>query len=243
MSADQRELGESLITNTGDAGASPYYNNMRQHGNSAASAADGQYVQVRAVVLMTLSTLVLVVLTLAVVWAAVATVIAVKNSQQQQVQPTPAKTNADDFANPSLFHFVSVNDCYELSPVSVFVNGKTQLRGGASRVSQYVKQLRSTVGSQNVLLLGGGDFVSPSLASSFFNGKQMIEALNTMQMNYTCIGNHELDFVRFGNQLKNVFMHHCSSLTYQQFLFFCHLLLVSTLCTGYWCFCWSYKGV
>jgi 2',3'-cyclic-nucleotide 2'-phosphodiesterase/3'-nucleotidase len=47
---------------------------------------------------------------------------------------------------------------------------------------------------ENVLFLGAGDEISPSLMSSFWQGEHMIEALNVSGLEVTTIGNHEFDY-------------------------------------------------
>jgi 5'-nucleotidase len=44
-----------------------------------------------------------------------------------------------------------------------------------------------------VVFVLAGDVLSPSLASKFFRGRQMIEALNAAQLDYATFGNHEFD--------------------------------------------------
>jgi 2',3'-cyclic-nucleotide 2'-phosphodiesterase (5'-nucleotidase family) len=69
------------------------------------------------------------------------------------------------------------------------------MRGGASRVSHYVQTLRSKMKyPKNLLVLSAGDMLSPSLMSTLFYGKQMIQANNMIGLNYSAFGNHEFDF-------------------------------------------------
>jgi len=63
-------------------------------------------------------------------------------------------------------------------------------RGGLARVSTVRRRLRD---QGPVLFVLSGDALSPSAASKFFHGAQMIEALNTAQLNYATFGNHEFD--------------------------------------------------
>src|SRR4030095_10001062 len=65
-------------------------------------------------------------------------------------------------------------------------------RGGLARVATLQKQIR--VKSPNTLFLLAGDFISPSVASRLFKGKQMIAALNAAQLDIATFGNHEFDF-------------------------------------------------
>jgi len=81
---------------------------------------------------------------------------------------------------------LQLNDVYQISPVD---KGK---RGGLARVATMQKQVRAT--SPNTLFLLAGDFVSPSVASRLFKGKQMIDALNAAGLDVATLGNHEFDF-------------------------------------------------
>lgn len=81
---------------------------------------------------------------------------------------------------------LQLNDVYQISPVD---QGK---RGGMARVATLQSQIRKE--SPNTLFLMAGDFISPSIASRFFKGKQMIDALNSIGLDIATFGNHEFDF-------------------------------------------------
>jgi 5'-nucleotidase len=81
---------------------------------------------------------------------------------------------------------LQLNDVYQISPVD---RGR---RGGMARVAALVKQIRAE--SPNTLFLIAGDFISPSIASRLFKGKQMIAALNATGLDIATLGNHEFDF-------------------------------------------------
>jgi 5'-nucleotidase len=81
---------------------------------------------------------------------------------------------------------LQLNDVYQVSPVD---RGR---RGGLARVATLQKAIR--VQSPNTLFLLAGDFVSPSVASRLFKGKQMIAALNAAGLDAATFGNHEFDF-------------------------------------------------
>jgi 5'-nucleotidase/UDP-sugar diphosphatase len=62
--------------------------------------------------------------------------------------------------------------------------------GGLARVAT----VRNRLADQGpILFVLAGDFLSPSLASKFFHGKQMVDALNTAKLDYATFGNHEFD--------------------------------------------------
>jgi len=83
-----------------------------------------------------------------------------------------------DFA---ILHSIDVT---EIQPVH---HGK---QGGAARVATLVKQLDDG----NLILTFGGDAFSPSIMSSIFKGKQVVDVFNHIGMDVAVFGNHEFDF-------------------------------------------------
>jgi 5'-nucleotidase len=79
--------------------------------------------------------------------------------------------------------FLSINDVY----VADTVQGDL---GGLARVSTVRRRLHDQ--GPVVFVLAGGT-LSPSLATRFFHGRQMIEALNAAQLDYATFGSHEFD--------------------------------------------------
>src|SRR5881394_3636115 len=82
--------------------------------------------------------------------------------------------------------FLQINDVYTTVPVPV------EDLGGLARVAT-LKQRLAAAGRTPFLVLAG-DFLSPSVASSAFKGKQMIAALNAAGLDMATLGNHEFDF-------------------------------------------------
>ena len=86
---------------------------------------------------------------------------------------------------------VQINDVYEIAGV----NGGTQ--GHLARVAHYYDEIKKQYA--NTMLVMAGDFLNPSLINTMkyqgerVRGKQMIETLNAMQLDYTAFGNHEFD--------------------------------------------------
>ena len=80
--------------------------------------------------------------------------------------------------------FLQINDVYSTVPIDGL--------GGLARVATLKRQL-AAAGRRPVLVLAG-DFLSPSVASSFFQGEQMIEVLNAAGLDIATLGNHEFDF-------------------------------------------------
>ena len=61
--------------------------------------------------------------------------------------------------------------------------------GGAARFASMVKAQ-----TDDPFVVFAGDALNPSMASTFFKGKQMIPALNLLGTRVACVGNHDLDF-------------------------------------------------
>lgn len=81
---------------------------------------------------------------------------------------------------------LQLNDVYQIAPVD------RGARGGMARVAALQSKIKSE--SPNTLFLLAGDFISPSVASRMFKGKQMIDALNSCGLDIATLGNHEFDF-------------------------------------------------
>jgi 2',3'-cyclic-nucleotide 2'-phosphodiesterase (5'-nucleotidase family) len=86
---------------------------------------------------------------------------------------------------PETVQLLLVNDVYQLTPLP---DG----RGGLARVATVVRRLRAE--NPRTLLAFGGDTISPSLLSTMFRGRQMIEAWNALGLDAATFGNHEFDF-------------------------------------------------
>ncbi len=86
----------------------------------------------------------------------------------------------------SALTILQINDVYTAAPLE---GGKV---GGLARVAALKQQLAAS--GKPVLLLLSGDFLSPSVASTVFKGRQMVEALNTAGLDIATLGNHEFDF-------------------------------------------------
>lgn len=99
------------------------------------------------------------------------------------LQPNARAQKADATTTITI---LQLNDVYQTAPVD---RGR---RGGLARVATLQKQIRAK--SPNTLFLLAGDFISPSVASKLFKGKQMITALNAAQLDIATLGNHEFDF-------------------------------------------------
>ncbi len=87
--------------------------------------------------------------------------------------------------------FLQINDVYEISPLE---GGKV---GGLARIATLRKQLVKE--NANTTTIMAGDFFNPSVIGTLkyegkkISGKQMIEVLNEMGLQYAAFGNHEFD--------------------------------------------------
>ncbi len=95
----------------------------------------------------------------------------------QQAEPGAPRTAAP-------LTILQINDVYETLPVDG--------AGGLARVATLKKNM-AAIGRTPILILAG-DFLSPSVASSVFKGRQMIAALNAAGLDFATFGNHEFDF-------------------------------------------------
>ena len=84
----------------------------------------------------------------------------------------------------------AVADSY--APLDLKELGGDDRVGGAERFKTVVDALEREHGI-NPLVLFSGDFVAPSLVSTFTFGRHMVEIFNLLGVHYGCFGNHELD--------------------------------------------------
>ena len=93
------------------------------------------------------------------------------------------------FAQVRQMVFLQINDTYEITPLSGV--------GGMARMATLHKQILKE--NPHTLFVHAGDFVNPSVLSALsyqgkrIRGKQMVEVLNTIGLDYTAFGNHEFD--------------------------------------------------
>ena len=89
---------------------------------------------------------------------------------------------------PPVLSITSYNDVYD-------GQAKDGNLGGAARFFTSIEEWRQQSNrSDNQLILFAGDTLSPSAASTFFHGIQMIELHNIFGIDAACLGNHEFDF-------------------------------------------------
>jgi 2',3'-cyclic-nucleotide 2'-phosphodiesterase (5'-nucleotidase family) len=87
--------------------------------------------------------------------------------------------------------FMHLNDVYEISPLS---NGTV---GGMARVATVRQELLKE--NPNTVTVLAGDFLSPSVIGTLryegkgIKGKQMVDVMNAVGVDWVCFGNHEFD--------------------------------------------------
>lgn len=102
-----------------------------------------------------------------------------------------SKNNTSNNQNEVLVTFLHLNDVYEISPLD---NGKV---GGMARVATVRKDLLKE--NPNTVTVLSGDFLSPSVIGTLrhegkgIKGKQMVDVMNTVGVDWVCFGNHEFD--------------------------------------------------
>lgn len=89
------------------------------------------------------------------------------------------------FAQNVTVTILHVNDVYQFAPVD---GGK---RGGLARILTLKKQIKTE--NPNTIFTLGGDTLSPSVETRTYKGAQMIDAWNTVGIDYAVLGNHEFD--------------------------------------------------
>lgn len=80
--------------------------------------------------------------------------------------------------------FLVINDVYVADTLE---DG----RGGLARVATVRRRLAD---QGPVVFVLAGDVLSPSLASKYYRGRQMVDVLNRAKLDYATFGNHEFDF-------------------------------------------------
>ncbi len=101
----------------------------------------------------------------------------------------PASTGDDGIIE---VQFLQMNDVYEISPAP------SDNRGGLARVATIRKELLAK--NPNTFTVLAGDFISPSVIGTLkhegkrIRGKQMVDVLNTLGLDWVVFGNHEFDY-------------------------------------------------
>lgn len=110
---------------------------------------------------------------------------------QGKAQKFFASSKSDASKNVFVVDIVHFNDVYEITP-----SGTNE--GGLARVSTIYKNIKEQ--NPNTYLMLMGDFFSPSALSTAkvegkrLDGRQMVDVLNTMKVDYVTFGNHEFDY-------------------------------------------------
>ena len=87
---------------------------------------------------------------------------------------------------PTTIHveFIHLSDVYELAPADQ--------KGGLAEAAGLIRAERAK--QINTIVTFGGDLISPSFMSSLTQGRQMVEIMNDIGIDYATFGNHDFDF-------------------------------------------------
>lgn len=108
-------------------------------------------------------------------------------SREKQVSDAQQSTQKHAAANEiTLIHF---NDVYNVAGV---LEGNRR-SGGMSRAVHVVNQERAR-NPDRTFVVFAGDLLSPSVLSDMFEGRQMVDILNSFKLDAASLGNHEFDF-------------------------------------------------
>lgn len=108
----------------------------------------------------------------------------------KKVVATPAVPLTDDGIIEVTF--LQMNDVYEIAP------SLSDDIGGLARVATLRKELLAK--NPNTITVLAGDFISPSVIGTLrydgkrIRGKQMVDVLNTLGLDWVVFGNHEFDY-------------------------------------------------
>ena len=125
---------------------------------------------------------------LAVAVAAVVAVVATGSRGDRAVPPPPAATAGSSVVPITL---IAMNDVYEMTPVS---GGR---EGGLARLATLRHELVAR--NQNTYTVLAGDLLSPSALGTAvvdgerLAGRQMVDVMNVLGLDYATFGNHEFD--------------------------------------------------
>src|SRR5215469_12538147 len=88
-------------------------------------------------------------------------------------------------AAPVHVTFLHFSDATEIDPPP----GKA---AGLAQLATLIREQRAK--DINVVLTYGGDLLSPSFMSGLTQGRQMIDLMNELKLDYAALGSHEFDF-------------------------------------------------
>jgi len=125
-----------------------------------------------------------------------------KRVSPQRLTPSAVTSQTTKPAPITKITLLQMNDVYEITPVN---NGKL---GGLARVATLRKQLLKE--NPNTYTLLAGDLFSPSALGTAkvngerLDGKQIVDVMNTLGLDYMTLGNHEFDVSQkaFENRIK-----------------------------------------
>lgn len=110
--------------------------------------------------------------------------------------PDIARAQETGFGAGGKFTILHTNDLHgHLTPWRGWegeLAGKTL--GGMDRLSSAVKQVRTEIGAESVMLLDAGDTLGDTMIADETKGKAIVDVMNALNYTAMVIGNHEPDF-------------------------------------------------
>ena len=109
------------------------------------------------------------------------------------VQVSFAQTAILDGNSPKELSILYTNDLHaNFEPIKVGWISETRKVGGFAKIAARVK--REKLANPNTLYLDAGDFFTGPDICSLTKGEAVIDVMNHMSFDATCIGNHEFDY-------------------------------------------------
>ena len=108
------------------------------------------------------------------------------NHAKLEAKLAAATSEAKPSSEPTMLTFLHINDVYKILPRKK----NREPAGGLARMATLIDGHASS----DPIITMGGDFMSPSVMSTFTKGAHMIDAMNHIGVKYGILGNHEFDF-------------------------------------------------
>jgi len=108
---------------------------------------------------------------------------------QKQDEPDYVASQKVVPALPNEVTIIHFNDVYQVA--GVLEHGVR--KGGMSRAAYVIEQARKR-NPDRTFVVFAGDLLSPSVLSDLFEGEQMVDILNYLNLTAASLGNHEFDF-------------------------------------------------
>jgi 5'-nucleotidase len=123
----------------------------------------------------------------------------VEAASRKAASPSKGVSSKTSPSSPSSWvqiRLLQLNDVYEYNPSlpgeSANLQKSVEQRPGLAKIKTLIDLQRQS--APHSLFILAGDTLSPSLASKFYQGGQMVKVWNAMGLDMASLGNHEFDF-------------------------------------------------